>query len=282
MILNYIVWKVTPIAFTIPEGVPLLGGHEIRWYGILFALAFITSYWILSKMLKHEKQDDKLMDSLLMYAIVGTVVGARLGHCLFYEPGYYLSHPLEILKIWKGGLASHGASIGMLIGFYLFSKKYKKPFLWTMDRVVIVVALGGAFVRMGNLMNSEIFGHVTSLPWGFYFVNSYDPNLATDPRHPTQIYEALSYFIIFLITYRMYWKADGKPTPGKIFGWFLILLFSVRFLIEFLKEPQVGFEEHMILNMGQILSIPFILAGIILLYYSYKGKFDYQLKTGKK
>jgi prolipoprotein diacylglyceryl transferase len=273
MILNYIVWKVSPIAFTIPEGVPGLGGHEIRWYGILFATAFIASYWVLSRIFKNEGEDDKLMDSILMYAIISTVIGARLGHCLFYEPGYYLSHPVEILKIWKGGLASHGASIGLLIGFYLFSKKNHKPFLWTMDRAVIVVALGGAFIRLGNLMNSEIFGHVTSLPWGFYFVNYYDPKYVADPRHPTQIYEALSYFIIFLITYKMYWRAKGHPTPGKIFGWFLIMLFSVRFLIEFLKEPQVGFEKNMILNMGQILSIPFIIGGIVLLYYSYKGKF---------
>ncbi len=278
MILNYITWNVSKIAFTIPDAVPLLGGHEIRWYGILFATAFIVSYWIMTKIFKYEKQDEKLLDSLLMYAIVGTVVGARLGHCLFYEPEYYLTHPVEILKIWKGGLASHGASIGMLIGFYLFSKKYNKYFLWTMDRVVIVVALGGAFIRLGNLMNSEIFGHVTNLPWGFYFVKAYDPALGLVPRHPTQIYEALSYFIIFLITGYMYLKAKGKPRPGMIFGWFMILLFTVRFFIEFLKEPQVGFEENMILNMGQILSIPFIIAGIVLVYLSHKGKFDYQLE----
>jgi prolipoprotein diacylglyceryl transferase len=273
MILNYIHWNVSRVAFTIPEAVPLLGGHEIRWYGILFATAFIVSYWIMAKIFKYEKEDEKLLDSLLMYAIVATIIGARLGHCLFYEPEYYLTHPIEILKIWKGGLASHGASIGLLIGFYLFSKKYHKPFLWVMDRVVIVVALGGAFIRLGNLMNSEIFGHITHLPWGFYFEKYYDPAVAAQPRHPTQIYEALSYFIIFLITSRMYWKAKGKPLPGKIFGWFLIMLFTVRFFIEFLKEPQVGFEKDMILNMGQILSIPFILGGIVLLYYAYQGKF---------
>ena len=278
MILNYITWNVSKVAFTIPDAVPLLGGHEIRWYGILFATAFIISYWIMTKIFKYEKQDENLMDSLLMYAIIGTVVGARLGHCLFYEPEYYLTHPVEILKIWKGGLASHGASIGMLISFYLFSKKYKKPFLWTMDRVVIVVALGGAFIRLGNLMNSEIFGHVTTLPWGFYFVKAYDPALGLEPRHPTQIYEALGYFFIFLITGYMYLKAKGKPRPGKIFGWFMIMLFTVRFFIEFLKEPQVGFEQNMILNMGQILSIPFIIAGIVLVYLSNKGKFDYQWK----
>ena len=274
MLLNYIVWNVSPTAFTIPDVVPLLGGHEIRWYGILFALAFVAGYYIMQRIFKKEGESEKLLDSLFTYMIIFTVVGARLGHCLFYEPAYYLSHPIEILKIWEGGLASHGASIGILIGLWLFSKKNKKSFLWTMDRVVIPVALGGAFIRMGNLMNSEIFGHITTLPWGFYFKQYYDPAFTTDPRHPTQIYEALSYLTIFLITIRMYIKADGLPRPGTIFGWFLILLFTVRFLIEFLKEPQVGFEEHMILNMGQLLSIPFIIAGIVILWYSKKGKFD--------
>jgi len=274
MLLNYIVWNVSPTAFTIPDVVPLLGGHEIRWYGILFALAFVAGYYIMQRIFKKEGESEKLLDSLFTYMIIFTVVGARLGHCFFYEPAYYLSHPVEILKIWEGGLASHGASIGILLGLWLFSKKNKKPFLWTMDRVVIPVALGGAFIRMGNLMNSEIFGHITTLPWGFYFKQYYDPAFTTDPRHPTQIYEALSYLTIFFITIRMYIKADGHPRPGTIFGWFLILLFTVRFLIEFLKEPQVGFEEHMILNMGQLLSIPFIIAGIVILWYSKKGKFD--------
>ena len=274
MLLNYIVWNVSPTAFTIPDVVPLLGGHEIRWYGILFALAFVAGYYIMQRIFKKEGESEKLLDSIFTYMIIFTVVGARLGHCLFYEPAYYLSHLVEILKIWEGGLASHGASIGILLGLWLFSKKNKKPFLWTMDRVVIPVALGGAFIRMGNLMNSEIFGHITTMPWGFYFKQYYDPAFTTDPRHPTQIYEALSYLTIFFITIRMYLKADGHPRSGTIFGWFLILLFTVRFFIEFLKEPQVGFEEHMILNMGQLLSIPFIIAGIIILWYSKKGKFD--------
>ena len=274
MVLNYIVWDVSPVAFTIPNAVPLLGGHEIRWYGMLFALAFIVGYYLMQRIFKKEGESEKLLDSIFTYMIIFTVLGARLGHCLFYEPEYYLSHPLDILKIWEGGLASHWASIGILIGLYFFSKQNHKPFLWTMDRVVIPVAIGGAFVRLGNLMNSEIFGHVTSMPWGFYFKNYYDPAFTTDPRHPTQIYEALSYFIIFIITYRMYLKADGHPKRGTIFGWFLIMLFTVRFFIEFLKEPQVGFEQHMLLNMGQLLSIPFIIAGIVILYFSKKGKFE--------
>jgi len=274
MVLNYIVWDVSPVAFTIPQAIPLLGGHEIRWYGMLFAVAFIVGYYIMQKIFKKEGESEKLLDSIFTYMIIFTVVGARLGHCLFYEPEYYLAHPLDILKIWEGGLASHGASIGILIGLYFFSKQNHKPFLWTMDRVVIPVAIGGAFVRLGNLMNSEIFGHVTTMPWGFYFKNYYDPAFTTDPRHPTQIYEAISYFIIFIITYRMYLRADGHPKRGTIFGWFLIMLFTVRFFIEFLKEPQVGFEEHMLLNMGQLLSIPFILAGVAILWLAKKGKLE--------
>ena len=274
MILNNIVWDVSPVAFTIPDGLPLLGGHEIRWYGMLFALAFIVGYYIMQKMFKKEGESDKLLDSIFTYTIVFTILGARLGHCLFYEPGYYLSHPVDILKIWEGGLASHGAFIGILIGLYLFSKKNKKPFLWTMDRVVITIAIGGVFIRTGNLMNSEIFGHVTTLPWGFYFVNYYDKAFTTGPRHPTQIYEALSYLVIFIFLYRMYLKADGHPKQGVTFAWFLILLSVVRISIEFLKEPQVGFEQNMVLNMGQLLSIPFLLAGFVILYYAKKGAFD--------
>ncbi len=274
MVLNYIVWNVSPVAFTIPASMPFLGGHEIRWYGMLFALAFIAGYYIMQRILKKEGESEKLLDSIFTYMIIFTVLGARLGHCFFYEPGYYLAHPLDIFKIWEGGLASHGASIGILIGLYFFSKQNHKPFLWTMDRVVIPVALGGAFIRLGNLMNSEIFGHITQMPWGFYFKNYYDPAFTTDPRHPTQIYEALSYLIIFIVTYRMYLKADGHPRRGSVFGWFLIMLFTVRFFIEFLKEPQVGFEEHMLLNMGQLLSIPFIIGGIVILWFSKKGRFD--------
>ncbi len=274
MVLNYIVWNVSPVAFTIPQAVPLLGGHEIRWYGMLFAVAFIVGYYIMQKMFKKEGESEKLLDSIFTYMIIFTIVGARLGHCLFYEPEYYLSHPLDILKIWEGGLASHGASIGILIGLYFFSRQNHKPFLWTMDRIVIPVAIGGAFIRLGNLMNSEIFGHITSMPWGFYFKNYYDPAMTTDPRHPTQIYEAISYFIIFIITFRMYLNADGHPKRGTIFGWFLIMLFTVRFFIEFLKEPQVGFEQYMLLNMGQLLSIPFILTGIVILWLAKKGKFE--------
>ena len=270
--LNYIVWSVRPEIFTLPEDLWLIGGFSVRWYGLLFAFAFIFGYIIMQKIFNKEGVPIKVLDELTTTMVVSVIVGARLGHCLFYEPAYYLAHPIEILKIWEGGLASHGASIGILIGLYIFSRRNHKPYIWIMDRIVIVVALGGGLVRLGNLMNSEIFGDITTMPWGFVFENYYDAFYTTDPRHPTQLYEALSYFIIFLITGWIYKKNDGHPKPGMLFGIFLIMLFGVRILIEFVKVPQVGFEEQMTLNMGQWLSIPFVLAGIAILVWSRKQK----------
>jgi len=270
--LNYIVWSVRPEIFTLPEDLWLIGGFSVRWYGLLFAFAFIFGYIIMQKIFNKEGVPIKVLDELTTTMVISVIVGARLGHCLFYEPAYYLSNPIEILKIWEGGLASHGASIGILIGLYIFSRKNHKPYIWIMDRIVIVVALGGGLVRLGNLMNSEIFGDITTMPWGFIFENYYDAFYTTDPRHPTQLYEALGYFTIFLITGWIYKKHDGHPRPGQMFGIFLILLFGSRFFIEFIKIPQVGFEEQMTLNLGQWLSIPFVLAGVIILLWSRKKK----------
>ena len=251
----FISWNVDPEIFSI-------GSLTIRWYGILFALGFVFGYFILQKMFNREGVPIKELDALTTYMIVGTIIGARLGHCLFYEPDFYLSHPLKILYIWEGGLASHGAGIGITCSILIFSVLYKRPFLWVMDRIVIVTALAGCLIRFGNLMNSEIFGHVTALPWGFLFLRAANPTEALDPRHPTQIYEALSYLLIFFYLIWYYYKKEGKPPLGFLFGMFLILVFGVRVLIEFVKEPQVGFEATMMLNMGQLLSIPFILAGL--------------------
>jgi prolipoprotein diacylglyceryl transferase len=261
MIFNYIHWDINP---------EIVGfwGLSIRYYGVLFASAFFFGYLIMQKIFKKEGLPVELLDKLTVYVALGTIIGARLGHCLFYDPSYYLSNPIEILKIWRGGLASHGAAIGILIALYYFSKKNKKPYLWILDRIVIVVALAGFFIRMGNLMNSEIYGIPTKLPWGFIFVR----NGEVIPKHPTQIYEALSYLLIFFLLYSIYNKKGTNVRQGLIFSIFLILLFSVRFLIEFIKEVQVDFEQTMALNMGQWLSIPFILTGIYLLYRSYKQK----------
>lgn len=259
MILNYVTWNVDP---------EIVGfwGLSIRYYGVLFAASFFFGYIIMQKMFKKEGLTVELLDNLTIYMALGTIIGARLGHCLFYQPEYYLRNPIEILFIWHGGLASHGAAIGILIALYMFSKKNKKPYLWILDRIVIVVALAGFFIRMGNLMNSEIYGIETNLPWGFIFVQDGQ----TVPKHPTQIYEALSYLIIFIVLYMIYNKKGKELKQGLIFGIFLITLFSVRFFIEFIKEVQVDFESRMSLNMGQWLSIPFVLVGVYLIYRSFQ------------
>jgi len=255
MVIDAIHWNVNPDLVKI-------GSLTIRYYGILFALGFVFGYIIILKYFKKENLKIELLDALTVYTAVGTIIGARLGHCLFYQPGYYLSNPLEILKIWKGGLASHGAAIGILIALFLFARKYHKPYLWILDRIVIVVALAGFFIRMGNLMNSEIYGIETSLPWGFIF----ERNGEEVPRHPTQIYEALSYLLIFVALHFLFIKKATKLKEGTIFGLFLILLFTVRFFIEYIKLDQSAFEAGMALNMGQILSIPFVLVGFLILF----------------
>ena len=260
-----ITWDVSPEIFS-------LGPISIRWYGLLFAASFLIGFQIMTRIFKNEKKSQKDLNDLLWYMIIGTIVGARLGHCLFYNPEYYLSNPIEILKTWKGGLASHGAAVGIVTAIYLYSKKkVGQSFLWAMDRVVITVALAGFFIRTGNLMNSEILGKVTDVPWAFKFVNAYvnEPML---PRHPAQLYEALSYLAIFVILFVIYQKYFKKIKEGLLFGIFLVLIFVARFLIEFLKENQSAFESGMILNMGQLLSIPLILWGFYLIFSSPKNK----------
>jgi len=254
MTLYFIHWNVSPIIFSI-------GPVSVRWYGLLFALSFVFGYFIMLRIFRKEKLPEALLDKLSMYMLISTVVGARLGHVLFYEPESYLAHPLDILKIWQGGLASHGAAIGIIFALWLFSRNTRQTFFWVIDRIVIVVALSGFFIRTGNLCNSEIYGNITQLPWGFIFERTAE----TLPRHPTQIYEALCYLAIFIFLLWYYYYKNGRPRPGFLFGFFLVVLFSVRFVIEFLKEPQVNFENSMPLNMGQLLSIPFVIAGAIIL-----------------
>lgn len=252
MELAIITWDVNPEIFRI-------GNFAPRWYGVLFASGFLFGYLIFRKIFRNEGLKDELLDRLTIYVALGTIIGARLGHCLFYEPSYYLSNPIEILKIWRGGLASHGAAIGIPFVLWLWVRKVKKPYIWILDRIVIVVALGGSLIRLGNLMNSEIYGVETTLPWGFVFLR----NGETVPKHPTQIYESLAYFITFIILYRIYWKNKGKFVAGLPFSLFLILVFVFRFFVEYVKEDQVAFESDMALNMGQWLSLPFILIGVV-------------------
>lgn len=252
-------WDVNPEIFHI-------GNFAIRWYGLLFASSFFFGYLIFRKIFANEGIGEDVLDKLTVYTAVGTILGARLGHCFFYEPEYYLANPLEILAVWHGGLASHGAAIGILLALWLFVRKVHKPYMWILDRIVIVVALAGFFIRTGNLMNSEIYGVETTLPWGFVFLR----NGENAPKHPTQIYEALAYLAVFVLLYTMYWRKKGKQIEGLFFSLFLILVFTFRFFVEFVKEDQVQFEASMKLNMGQWLSIPFVIAGILLLVYSFR------------
>lgn len=259
-ILTYITSNISPEIFHI-------GIISIRWYSLLFALTFVIGYIIMQNIYKQENKKVAELDALAVYVMVGTIIGARLGHCFFYAPEYYLNNPAEIFKIWEGGLASHGGAIGILLGIALYVKKYPQySFLWVVDRVVIVVALGGLFIRTGNFFNSEIYGRPTDVPWAIIFAK-----IDQLPRHPTQIYEAIIYFLIFIALWLIYKKSKGKPTPGFLFGLFLVLVFTARFIIEFLKEVQSSFEVALPIDMGQILSIPFIAIGIFFIIYS-KGK----------
>ncbi len=272
--LNVVTWTVDPILLD-------LGGPSVGWYGLFFALGLVVvGPSIVDKIWQKEKLPEKWFTSLFYYVLIGAVVGARLGHCLFYEPEYFLANPVEILKIWQGGLASHGGVLGIVIAIYFHSKRYThKSMLWTFDRVCVPVGFAAGMIRLGNLMNHEIYGHATDLPWGFRFienVRAWSAGLAEPifsvPSHPTQIYEALCYFAIFGITMWMYWKKEAYKHTGLIFGVSMILIFTARFFIEFLKNDQVAFEADMSLNMGQWLSIPFILLGIWSVWYSFNAK----------
>ncbi len=272
--LSFITWDVDPSAFSLP----FLG--EVRWYGILFAVGFALGSFIVYKIWKHEKLNEDWFDKLFFYVIVATTIGARLGHCLFYEPEHYLANPIEILKIRDGGLASHGGTIGILIAIWLFSKFVtKKNMLWTLDRLVVPVGFTAACIRLGNLMNSEVFGHPTTVSWGFRFLRSREWLAAPInglPCHPTQIYEAFCYILTACICMWLYWKKDAQKYQGLIFGVFLIGIFLSRFFIEYFKEVQKEFELNLVnsigLNMGQLLSIPFVIAGIWFVYKAIKNK----------
>lgn len=245
----------------------------------MFATGFLAGYTILVRMFKYEGAKTEWVDKLFIYVIVATIIGARLGHVIFYGWSYYSHHLIEIFlpiaKTANGykfvgyqGLASHGGTIGVLIAVWLYSKRVtKRSMLWTLDRLAVPVALVSAMIRTGNLMNSEIYGVATSLPWGFIF----EKNGETVAKHPTMIYEALSYLItFFLLLYFFYRKKDLKDRTGLLIGVFFIGIFLTRFMIEFIKEPQEAFEASMVLNMGQILSIPFVLAGVYLIYHGLK------------
>lgn len=257
MILDSIVWDVSPDLIQNPI--------TIRWYGLMFAIGFLIGYEIVARMFRHEGAPERWLGWLLLWTMAGTIIGARLGHCFFYEWDFYSANPGEIVKVWKGGLASHGGAIGVILGVLCFSCfSTKRSPLWTFDRLVVPIALVGGLIRLGNLFNSEIFGGPTDLPWGMMFVRSREWHQLYEgvACHPTQLYEAACYFALFGLLMWMYWKRNAEARPGLIFGTFLVGTFLSRFLIEFIKNDQEPFEADMVLNMGQCLSIPFILAGI--------------------
>ncbi|MDD2799804.1 MAG: prolipoprotein diacylglyceryl transferase [Bacteroidales bacterium] len=269
--LNYITWTADPAIITIL-------GREIRWYGLMFAIGFWVGFKIVEKMFLREKIDLKWLDSLFLYVMAGTVIGARLGHCLFYGWDYYSAHPIEIFKIWEGGLASHGGAMGIIIAIYIYSKKVThKSMLFTFDRLVVPVALVAALIRIGNLFNHEIYGHPTDLPWAFRYISNLhawkqgaEP-IFTAPSHPTQLYEATTYLLVFGLLMFLYFKKQAWKREGLIFGIFLNGIFLTRFFIEFIKNNQEDFEANMVINMGQILSLPFIAVGIWLIVRALKA-----------
>lgn len=259
-------WRFDPVAFS-------LFGVEVRYYGLMWALMILAGSKMFDNFCRREGLPQSVSESIFIYGTLATILGSRIGHCIFYEPEYYLPRPWAILtEIRNGGMASHGAAIGLLIGLYLFSRRNKLPYVWSLDRIMMVVGFGGGLVRVGNLLNSEIFGHPTDMPWGFKFYDStlWQNVAAPMACHPTQIYEAICYFTTFAIMAVMYYKYDmGRKRPGAMFGVALIGVFFTRFFIEFLKFDQVEFEQGMMLDMGQWLSIPFVILGIYMIYRSF-------------
>ena len=292
------------------EGIDL-GFFVIRYYSLMFVIAFGLGWYIMKNIFERENESIDKLDSLFIWTVLATLIGARLGHVFFYDWEYYRNHLMEIILPFRfnpnfeftgyQGLASHGAAISIIIAMYFYSKNVlKRPQLWILDRVVIPVASGAIFVRLGNFFNSEIIGHETTSPFGIKFVrDQFSPSdavnatqipnskeayhaIATDPKfaslldqvpakHPTQLYEAFCYIFVFAILYFLYWKTEKRKSQGYLFGMFLILLFSVRMVVESVKESQGGFESALgLLSTGQWLSIPFILVGFYFVFTAEK------------
>jgi len=262
MVIDTIIWDPS-------DSIIDLGFFALRYYSMFFLLAFVSSYIVVKKQFEKYGVDVALMDPLTVYVVLGTLIGARLGHCLFYDFAYYSQHPLEIILPFTfspefritgfQGLASHGGGIGIMVSLILFCRKFKLRLWFMLDQIALVVPLAGTFIRLGNLMNSEIIGKPTDVSWGFIFLK--DDNI---PRHPAQLYEAIAYLTIFSIVYFLVKKYP--KSPGFYFGMVIFLIFCFRLAIEFIKEDQSAFEAGLLLNMGQILSIPFILTGLIIMY----------------
>ncbi len=254
---GYIHWNIDPILLH-------LGPVQLHWYGLLFVTGLLLGFWVMHQIFIREGEDPALLDPLLLYLVIGIILGARLAHCLIYEPDYYLSHPFEIIAVWKGGLASHGGVVGAIIALWLYCRRYHLPFLWLFARLAVPLFLLAAFIRIGNFFNSEILGRVASVPWAVVF-ERYDQL----PRHPVMLYEALGYFAIFVLALWLYYRWDAKRFTMLYPGIALILGFSLRFILERFKMPQANYDTGALL-MGQWLSLPFILFGVLILLWGYR------------
>ena len=258
--MEHFIWNVNPNIFE-------LGSLQLRWYGLLFVGSFFLGLMILQWIYKRENKDPSVLDNMLIYIMIGTVIGARLMHCLAYEPEFYLSHPLEILKVWKGGLASHGGMLGVIVALYVFSKKYKESFIWLISRITIVGALTATFVRFGNLFNSEILGLPTEKPWAIIFAK-----VDMIPRHPVQLYEAFAYLVLFAILLLVYKNVKFDFATKILPGIFLTYMFTARFLLEYTKTRQADYVTSLPFSTGQMLSVPFIVIGIIWIVWAIKNR----------
>ena len=256
---DHFIWNINPILLE-------FGFLKIRWYGAMFAAAFVFCYNVVEWIYRREGKNIEEMDRLLWYTAVGTILGARLGHVLFYDPAFYLAHPGKILAIWEGGLASHGGTLGIVLALYFYTRGTDFSYLWLLDRVAFPCAMGGCFIRLGNFFNSEIVGTVTAAPWGIVFARVDDL-----PRHPVQLYEAICYALIFFILLAVYKKTYDKPIKGLLFGLLLAMLFAVRIVLEYFKPEQAMYDTGLGLTTGQLLSVPFVLLGCGFVYWSLKN-----------
>lgn len=255
--MDHFIWNIDPVLISFM-------GLKVHWYGALFATAIACGFQVMKRIYIKEGHDVESLDNLLIYCVVGIIVGARLAHCFFYDPAYYFSHPLKIFAIWEGGLASHGGGLGAILALFYYHKKVKMPFLYLLDRLAIATAIFGFFVRMANFMNSEILGLPTTAPWAIIF-----ERVDMLPRHPAQLYEAFAYLVIFIGLSAIFKYTRMKQKEGAIFGLFLCLVFGARFAIEFVKVKQAAYAGDWVMSAGQMLSIPFLVVGIALLVIPY-------------
>ncbi|MCG9713914.1 prolipoprotein diacylglyceryl transferase [Shewanella insulae] len=255
--MDHFIWNMDPVLVSFM-------GLTIHWYGVLFATAIFAGFQVMKSIYVREGLDVESLDNLLIYCVIGIVVGARLAHVLFYDPSYYFAHPAKILAIWEGGLASHGGGLGAILALYYYHRKMKLPFLFLLDRLAIATAIFGFFVRMANFVNSEILGVPSDKPWAIVF-----ERVDMLPRHPAQLYEALAYLTIFIALWIIYKTTEMKQKQGALFGLFLVWVFSARFLIEFVKVKQAAYAQDWTMSAGQMLSIPFLLVGAFLLVKPY-------------